>query len=174
MQICDLPFVFFSDPELMPILASTLVAACYGCEQNKGVVQQELSMDMLLSLLKSCRNVLPVVQSSSTLENLVIDEGSEVIRKYHGDIPLRTNRPRTTRVSVGKGGILGNSMRAGKARNLRDAKGNKVSEDTNLKNNPARSTETSLMLHCRFPSNFVDKAEQFFSADTANLTDGQV
>ncbi|KAJ4713125.1 S phase cyclin A-associated in the endoplasmic reticulum [Melia azedarach] len=60
-KVCDLPFVFFSDPELMPVLAGTLVAACYGCEQNKAVVQQELSMDMLVSLLRSCRNVLPAV-----------------------------------------------------------------------------------------------------------------
>ncbi|KAK0586124.1 hypothetical protein LWI29_001465 [Acer saccharum] len=116
-KICDLPFVFFSDPELMPILAGTLVAACYACEQNKGVVQQELSMDMLLSLLRSCRNVLPAVRSNPTLENLTMDDSSESnqqgseLRKSQGDIPLR------------------------------------------------------------FPSNFIDKAEHFFSAEITNAGD---
>jgi hypothetical protein len=52
--VCDLPFAFFSDPELMPILAAALVAVCYGCDQNRSVVQQEISTDMLRSLLKSC------------------------------------------------------------------------------------------------------------------------
>ncbi|KDO54573.1 hypothetical protein CISIN_1g0362002mg, partial [Citrus sinensis] len=95
-KVCDLPFVFFSDPGLMPILAGTLVAACYGCEQNKGVVQQELSMDMLLSLLKSCRNVLPVTQPNSTLENLSVDDSSECnqqsseSRKSQGDSFLKS------------------------------------------------------------------------------------
>ncbi|KAK2655547.1 hypothetical protein Ddye_008599 [Dipteronia dyeriana] len=171
-KICDLPFVFFSDPELMPILAGTLVAACYGCEQNKGVVQQELSMDMLLSLLRSCRYVLPAVRSNPSLENLTMDDSSESnqqgseLRKSQGDIPLRYSRynARSTRVSLGKGVASGNSVRIGKMRNQKDAKALKLSEDTNLKNNP-RAMETSLMLHCRFPSNFIDKAEHFFSRD---------
>ncbi|KAK3225858.1 hypothetical protein Dsin_005720 [Dipteronia sinensis] len=177
-KICDLPFVFFSDPELMPILAGTLVAACYGCEQNKGVVQQELSMDMLLSFLRSCRNVLPAVRSNPTLENLTMDDSSESnqqgseLRKSQGDIPLRSSRynARSTRISLGKGGASGISVRIGKMRNQRDTKALKLSEDTNLKNNP-RAMETSLMLHCRFPSNFIDKAEHFFSAEITNAGD---
>ncbi|KAI9175015.1 hypothetical protein LWI28_026210 [Acer negundo] len=177
-KMCDLPFVFFSDPELMPILAGTLVAACYACEQNKGVVQQELSMDMLLSLLRSCRNVLPAVRSNPTLENLTMDGSSESnqqgseLRKSQGDIPLRSSRynARCTRVSLGKGGASGNSVRIGKMRKERDTKTLKLSEDTNLKNNP-RAMETSLMLHCRFPSNFIDKAEHFFSAEITNAGD---
>ncbi|KAL5746768.1 hypothetical protein ACOSQ2_024065 [Xanthoceras sorbifolium] len=177
-KICDLPFVFFSDPELMPILAGTLVAACYGCEQNKGVVQQELSLDMLLSLLRSCRNVLPAVRSNPALENLTMDDSTESnqqgseLRKPQGDIPLRSSRytARSTRVSIGKGGALGNSVRVGKMRNQRDTKATKLSEDANLKNNP-RAMETSLMLHCRFPSSFIDKAEKFFSAEMSNVGD---
>lgn len=55
MQICDLPFAFFSDPLLMPALVGTLLAVCYGSEQNRDVVREELSMEMLLSLLKSSR-----------------------------------------------------------------------------------------------------------------------
>ncbi|KAH9722056.1 SCAPER N domain-containing protein [Citrus sinensis] len=170
-KVCDLPFVFFSDPELMPILASTLVAACYGCEQNKGVVQQELSMDMLLSLLKSCRNVLPVTQPNSTLENFSVDDSSECnqqsseSRKSQGDSSLKSSRynGKSARLSLGKGSALGNSMRIGKMRNQRDSKGTKTCEDMTPKRNPQ-----TLMLHSRFPSRFIDKAEQFFSAEITN------
>ncbi|KAH9778018.1 SCAPER N domain-containing protein [Citrus sinensis] len=170
-KVCDLPFVFFSDPGLMPILAGTLVAACYGCEQNKGVVQQELSMDMLLSLLKSCRNVLPVTQPNSTLENLSVDDSSECnqqsseSRKSQGDSFLKSSRynGKSARLSLGKGSALGNSMRIGKMRNQRDSKGTKTCEDMTPKRNPQ-----TLMLHSRFPSRFIDKAEQFFSAEITN------
>lgn len=55
-KVCDLPSVFLSDPELMPILAAALTAACYGCDQNRSVVFEEIiSSDMLRSLLRSCR-----------------------------------------------------------------------------------------------------------------------
>ncbi|KAF2312836.1 hypothetical protein GH714_040886 [Hevea brasiliensis] len=100
-KVCDLPFVFFSDPELMPVLGGMLVAACYGCEQNKSVVLQELSMDMLLSLLMSCKNVSLAVQANQTLDNLPIEDSGESnqqnseLKKSHGDIPLRSNRYNT-------------------------------------------------------------------------------
>lgn len=166
-----MPFVFFSDPELMPILAGTLVAACYGSEQNKGVVQQELSTDMLLSLLKSCRNVLPATRPNLTLENFTVDDCSECnqhsseSRKSQGDISLRSSRynGKNARLSLGKGSALGNSVRIGKTRNQRDSKGAKTCEDMTVKRNPH-----TLMLHSRFPSSFVDKAEQFFLAEITN------
>lgn len=53
--MCDLPFAFFSDPKLTPILTGTLLSVCYGSERNRDVVQQELSMDMLLSFLKNSK-----------------------------------------------------------------------------------------------------------------------
>ncbi|GMH31548.1 hypothetical protein Nepgr_033392 [Nepenthes gracilis] len=68
-KLCDLPFVFFSDLELMPVLAGTLVAACFQCEQNKGVVQQELSTEMLLSLIRSCKAASPVSRSGNSRRN---------------------------------------------------------------------------------------------------------
>ncbi|KAM7267554.1 hypothetical protein ACFE04_009720 [Oxalis oulophora] len=173
-KVCDLPFVFFSDPDLMPILASTLVAACYGCEQNRDVVQQELSMDMLLSLLKSCRNVVPVVRSGPTLENISPDDsvdlnqpGSE-LRKNPGDGSLRSSRQnaaRSTRASLGKGVPSGTSTRYGKIKSQR-----KISEESAQKHS-VTAPEISLMLHNRFPSGFVDKAEQFFSANCTNVVD---
>uniref|UniRef100_A0A5B7ANZ2 S phase cyclin A-associated protein in the endoplasmic reticulum N-terminal domain-containing protein n=1 Tax=Davidia involucrata TaxID=16924 RepID=A0A5B7ANZ2_DAVIN len=179
-KVSDLPFVFFSDPELMPILAGTLVASCFGCEQNKGVVQQELSTDMLLSLVRSCKNGLPAVQSSSTLDSPPTDTSNESnqlgseSRKLHGDIPLRSTRYslRSTRISSGKGGTSGNSAKVSKIRNQRDSKAMKLCEEMALKQNlSASETSSTLMLHSRFPVSFIDRAEQFFSAETINLSD---
>ncbi|KAK7388896.1 hypothetical protein VNO78_23723 [Psophocarpus tetragonolobus] len=171
-KVCDLPFVFFSDPELMPILASTLVAACYGCEQNKFVVQQELSVDMLLSLLRSCKNAVPATQLNSTLDNSTADESSECnqlgteIRKPQVDIPVKNSRSngKGTRASLGKSGGLGNNIKNGRIRSQRDGKTTKNSEEAA----PKHGEPSHLMLHCRFPSSFIDKVEQFFSAEIAN------
>lgn len=177
-KVCDLPFVFFSDPELMPILAGTLVAACYGCEQNKGVVQQEVSMDMLLSLLRSCRNALPGVRSNSILDSTRMDDSSECntvgpeSRKLLMDVSLRPSRhnARSTRGILGKGVASGNSLRLGKMRNQRDSKGLKTCEEMALKHNmQAPETPSALMLYFRFPSSFMDRAEQFFSAGTGSV-----
>lgn len=172
-KVCDLPFVFFSDPELMPILAGTLVAACYGCEQNKFVVQQELSVDMLLSLLRSCRN--PATQLNSTLDNSTTDEYGECnqlsteIRKPQVDIPVKNSRSngKGTRASLGKSGASGNNTKNGRIRSIRDGKTTKNSEEMA----PKHSEPSHLMLHCRFPPSFIDKVEQFFSAEIANGVD---
>ncbi|OMO52999.1 hypothetical protein COLO4_36885 [Corchorus olitorius] len=172
-KVCDLPFVFFSDPELMPVLAGTLLAACYGCEQNKDVVQQELSMDMLLSLLRSGRNMLPTVRSNSSPEIFSGEDFSEGnqpgsdIKRSQGERSSRFHA-RSTRVSGGKGSALGNNLRVGKMRSQRDSKSAKASEETIPRQNfPVLGT--SIMLFCRFPSSFIDRAEQFFSAGITNM-----
>ncbi|KAK7265838.1 hypothetical protein RJT34_33462 [Clitoria ternatea] len=171
-KVCDLPFVFFSDPELMPILAGTLVAACYGCEQNKFVVQQELSVDMLLSLLRSCRNAAPATQLNSTVDNFPTDEHSECnqlgteIRRPQADIPIKHSRSngKGIRASQGKSGALGNNTKNGRIRSLRDSKTTKNSEEAVPKHNESSHS----LLHCRFPPSFIDKVEQFFSVEIAN------
>ncbi|PRQ16273.1 putative S phase cyclin A-associated protein in the endoplasmic reticulum [Rosa chinensis] len=159
-KVCDLPFVFFSDPELMPVLAGTLVAACYGCEQNKGVVQQEMSTDMLLSLLQSCRNVLPAVRSNSKLDSGPAD-----------DVPLRSGRNSTknSRVSSGKGVASGNSMRIGKMRSHRESKTIRSYEELAPKQILPSTDTASMMLHCRFPNSFIDRAENFFSTENPSI-----
>ncbi|KAL1818369.1 hypothetical protein ACET3Z_013238 [Daucus carota] len=172
-KVCDLPFVFFSDPELMPILAGTLVAACFGCDQNKDVVQQELSTDMLLSLLRSCKNGLPAFCPRSVIESRPVDEVTDSIqlgpeiRKLQGDISQRSNRfnVRSNR-TLGKGGGPGNSGRTLKMRNTRDFKPSKSYEEKSSKNGPLTSqAPCNLMLHSRFPESFINRAEQFFCAD---------
>ncbi|XP_057459687.1 uncharacterized protein LOC130750231 isoform X1 [Actinidia eriantha] len=181
-KVCDLPFVFFSDPELMPILAGALVAACFGCEQNKGVVQQELSTDMLLSLLRSCRHVSPAVRSSLTPDNPPTECHSESnqlgleSRKFQvqGDVSLRSSRYnlRSTLTSSGKGGSSGNNYRTSKMRNQKDSKSFKLVEEMPLKKHQSASGTTStLMLHARFSESFIDRAEQFFAAELTSLSD---
>ncbi|KAJ7978479.1 S phase cyclin A-associated protein in the endoplasmic reticulum [Quillaja saponaria] len=175
-KVCDLPFVFFSDPELMPVLAGTLVAACYSCQQNKDVVQQELCVDMLLSLLGSCRNVLNVSQHSSNLDNSSIVDSGECnqfvseFRKPQADIPTRYIRynGKSTRVPLGKGGTSGNSTRISKMKSQKDSKATKNCEEVILKQILPASETSSMMLHCRFPSSFIDRAEQFFSTESPN------
>ncbi|KAM1186535.1 hypothetical protein FF1_015677 [Malus domestica] len=163
-KVCDLPFVFFSDPELMPILAGALVGACYGCEQNKGVVQQEISTDMLLSLLRSCRNVLPSVKSNSNLDNSQAD-----------GVPLKSGRNNakstiSTRLSSVKGGASGNSLRiGGKMKSHRESKATKSPGETAEKDNLPVSDTSSVMLHSRFPISFIDRAEDFFSTGTPGV-----
>ncbi|KAF5477102.1 hypothetical protein F2P56_003777 [Juglans regia] len=178
-KVCDLPFVFFSDPDLMPVLAGTLVAACYGSEQNKGVVQQEISIDMLLSLLRSCRNILPSVQSNSTLDNSMGDDSSEInllgpeCKKPQVESALRfsRNNARSARAYLGKAGSLVNSIRNGKMRNQRDGKTTKASEEMALKQNLPASETNTVMLYSRFPSSFIDRAERFFSVGCLNVGD---
>lgn len=136
-KVCDLPFVFFSDPDLMPVLAGTLVAACFGSEQNKGVVQQELSIEMLISLLKSCKSCSPptLLQSGRKLDQ--------------GEFSQRANpNRRITR------GALGNNIRSVKIRNQKE-KSTRVCE-----------SNSNLMLYSRFPASFIDRAELFFSTET--------
>ncbi|KAF3437573.1 hypothetical protein FNV43_RR20329 [Rhamnella rubrinervis] len=168
-KVCDLPFVFFSDPELMPVLAGTLVAACYGCEQNKGLVQQEISVDMLLSLLKSCRNVVPAIRSNSNSE-IPVDDSSE---KAQVDIPLKSTRhnTRNTRLLLGRGGASGNSVKTGKLRSQKDSKATKCSEEVAMKHNLPAPETSSMMLHCRFPLSFIDRAELFFSTGIPSMAE---
>jgi hypothetical protein len=169
IQVCDLPFVFFSDPELMPLLAGTLVAACYGCEQNKFMVQQELSVDMLLSLLRSCRNAAPATQLNSNFDNIPTDES--IGSNQSGILKHNRSNGKGTRASFGKSGALGNGTKSSRTRSLRDGKATKNTDEAVPKYKQFSSETSQSMLHCRFPHSFLDKVEQFFSADIANGVD---
>ncbi|XP_057791864.1 uncharacterized protein LOC131008824 [Salvia miltiorrhiza] len=166
-KVCDLPFVFFSNPELMPALAGTLVAASYGCEQNKAVIQQELSMDMLLPSLKSCKSIPnqygPLAEDAGELSRIVVE------RKAQADASQKSNRnySRSARLfpQRGSGGVPAGNMRSIKSRNLRDSKLVKVSEEMQMGAAQSASETSTLMLHSRFPVSFIGKAEQFFTAE---------
>ncbi|KAF5188640.1 S phase cyclin a-associated protein in the endoplasmic reticulum, partial [Thalictrum thalictroides] len=177
-KVCDLPFVFFSDPELMPILAGTLVSACYGSEQNRDVVQQELSTDMLLSLVGSCRNgslANSIPPNNSIIGDLCYgSQSSNEPKKSQAEVAARYGRcnPKGTRLSIVKGVALGNNARVTKSRNPRDVKATKTCEQWALKHNlPASESSSTFMLHSRFPISFMDRAEEFFSAGISNVSD---
>ncbi|CAI9266823.1 unnamed protein product [Lactuca saligna] len=171
-KVCDLPFVFFSDPELMPVLAGTLVAACFGSEQNKGVVQQELSIEMLLSLLKSCKNASQLNPLSSTTvpnESAESTQSGPETRKLHGDntTSQRSNRmnTRSTRLQSGKtGSTLGNTNNNN--RNQKDNNNNSSSNNNRVCESNYSESCSNLMLHSRFPTTFIDRAEFFFSTES--------
>ncbi|KAJ8752757.1 hypothetical protein K2173_007067 [Erythroxylum novogranatense] len=173
-KVCDLPFVFFSDPELMPILTGTLVAACYGCEQNKDVVLQEISMDMLISLLRSCRNASPTAQCGPAVDNFPTEDSCESnqqlpeLKKCQADIPMRSNRfiSKTSRVASTRVSAHGNNSKIGKIR----CKATKTTEEISSKHKPL-VPDMSTMLHSRFPRSFLDKVEQFFSTRTDNVNE---
>ncbi|KAH3745048.1 hypothetical protein Pelo_13549 [Pelomyxa schiedti] len=50
--ICTLPFHFFSDPSYMSILFPTLATICFGNAENKLVMQQEVSSQLLVQFLQ--------------------------------------------------------------------------------------------------------------------------
>lgn len=177
-KVCDLPFVFFSDPELTPILAGTLIAACYGCDQNRGVVQQELSIDMLLSLLKSCRQGLLSLHTDSSppdnsVPNDISDVNSQLVleakKPYQVDLSIRSNR-RNNRV-LGRGGASSGGTKGVKVKSQRDNnRGSKTCDEWAQKHSlPASEASSTFMLHRRLPGSFLDKAEEFFSAAVSPL-----
>nr|GMC69639.1 uncharacterized protein LOC109193559 isoform X2 [Ipomoea batatas] len=166
-KVCDLPFVFFTDPELMPVLAGTLVAACFGSEQNKGIIQQELSTDMILSLLKACRSSLPTAHASSGDDSGVSNQLIPESKNPSTDLPQRfaRNGPRNAQILSQKSGTLTNT-RTAKMRNYqKDNKVGKLCDVKGLKSSSSSSSSCALMLHSRFASSVVDKAEQFFAAE---------
>lgn len=180
-KICDLPFVFFSDPELMPVLAGTMVAACFGCEQNKDVIQQELSTDMLLALLKACRSSLPSANSFSVPNNPSLDEAGASAqlgpesKNLQVDVPLKSNRnsQRSARVLSQKGSPFP-STRTARIRTSRENKVVKPCEGKSLKSNsPVPESTAAWMLHSRLSTDVLDKAEEFFAAVTCN-EDGEL
>ncbi|XP_075516549.1 uncharacterized protein LOC142551282 [Primulina tabacum] len=162
-KVCDLPFVFFSDPELMPVLAGTLVAASYGCEQNKGVIQQELSMDMLLPLLESCRTNSTTVSFQNNDKSRELSRTGSETKDAHQK--SNKNHLKNTRV-LPQRGSAGSMSRIVHGRNQRDNKVIKLSEELQHRaNGQSTSDASTLMLHCRFPVSFINKAEQFFTTE---------
>lgn len=46
-HLCSLPFQYFSDPRLRNVLFPTLIAACFENEENKKIIEQEVSCALL-------------------------------------------------------------------------------------------------------------------------------
>ncbi|CAN6348651.1 unnamed protein product [Urochloa humidicola] len=162
-KVCDLPFVFFSDPELMPILAAALIAVCYGCDQNLSIVQQEISTDMLRSLLKSCQTSGLTSPDSIVVDGTSSDNTQSLLdtRNSQGDIPIRSSR-KIGRPIVGKG--VSGGIRFNRNKVQKDGRGRV--DDGPLKQRAGEGASSNFMLHRKIPSSFLGRAEEFFCSET--------
>lgn len=165
-KVCDLPFVFFSDPELMPILAAALIAVCYGCDQNLSIVQQEISTDMLRSLLKSCQTS-GLAYSESVAVDGCGNHSSENIQslldnKSQADIPIRSNR-RSGRPIFGKG--ISGGIKFNRNKVQKEGRATRAGGDVPLKQR-AGEASSKFMLHRKIPASFLDRVEEFFCSET--------
>jgi hypothetical protein len=46
-QLCNLPFPYFSNPALSAVLFPTLLACCSDNQQNRAILEQEVSFQLL-------------------------------------------------------------------------------------------------------------------------------
>ncbi|XP_075713760.1 S phase cyclin A-associated protein in the endoplasmic reticulum isoform X2 [Rhinoderma darwinii] len=53
-KLCQLPFQYFSDSRLVRLLFPTLISACYNNPQNKLILEQELSCQLLATFIQDC------------------------------------------------------------------------------------------------------------------------
>lgn len=67
-KLCQLPFQYFSHPHLIKVLFPSLISACYNNQQNKVMLQQEMSCVLLATFIQVRYAFLTVV-----LHGLYID-----------------------------------------------------------------------------------------------------
>ncbi|XP_047675769.1 S phase cyclin A-associated protein in the endoplasmic reticulum isoform X5 [Tachysurus fulvidraco] len=53
-KLCLLPFQYFSHPHLIKVLFPSLISACYNNQQNKVMLQQEMSCVLLATFIQDC------------------------------------------------------------------------------------------------------------------------
>ncbi|KAM4675206.1 S phase cyclin A-associated protein in the endoplasmic reticulum isoform 2-T2 [Discoglossus pictus] len=53
-KLCQLPFQYFSDSQLVRLLFPTLISACYNNPQNRLILEQELSCQLLATFIQDC------------------------------------------------------------------------------------------------------------------------
>uniref|UniRef100_A0A8C5MC71 S-phase cyclin A associated protein in the ER n=1 Tax=Leptobrachium leishanense TaxID=445787 RepID=A0A8C5MC71_9ANUR len=53
-KLCQLPFQYFSDSRLVRLLFPTLISACYNNPQNRLILEQELSCQLLATFIQDC------------------------------------------------------------------------------------------------------------------------
>uniref|UniRef100_A0A0D9X148 S phase cyclin A-associated protein in the endoplasmic reticulum N-terminal domain-containing protein n=1 Tax=Leersia perrieri TaxID=77586 RepID=A0A0D9X148_9ORYZ len=169
------PPYFTSDPELMPILAAALIAVCYGCDQNRSVVQQEISTDMLRSLIKSCKTSGLATSDSILLDGWgtnISSDNTQILldtRNSLGDVSIRSSR-KSARPVLGRG--VSGVIRLSRNKGQRDGRGTRIGDDGPLKQR-AGEASSNFMLHRKIPASFLDRAEEFFCSENntaANIT----
>ncbi|XP_053320533.1 S phase cyclin A-associated protein in the endoplasmic reticulum isoform X2 [Spea bombifrons] len=53
-KLCQLPFQYFSDSRLVRLLFPSLISACYNNPQNRLILEQELSCQLLATFIQDC------------------------------------------------------------------------------------------------------------------------
>lgn len=71
-RICSLPFRFFSEEANKQVLFPTLIAVCYDNQRNTSVVEQELSVDMIVDYIE--KNIAAGKSSNSDGKDFAQDE----------------------------------------------------------------------------------------------------
>ncbi|EPS65205.1 hypothetical protein M569_09575, partial [Genlisea aurea] len=157
--VCDLPFGFFTNPQLMPVLASTLVAASYGCEQNKAVILQELSLDMLVQSLRTCKTT--ALEDSTETETMNQIIGSDAKSPPAVNNNNRKSSSSSARVFPSRSG--NSSVRTTKQR--RETKFSVVGKCNDPEIGRFENYSPKMLHFIRFPVGFIDKVEQFFASE---------
>ncbi|XP_073068329.1 S phase cyclin A-associated protein in the endoplasmic reticulum isoform X3 [Manis javanica] len=62
-KLCQLPFQYFSDPQLIKVLFPSLIAACFNSRQNKTILEHEMSCVLLATFIQD------FAQTSSQADN---------------------------------------------------------------------------------------------------------
>ncbi|XP_036431991.1 S phase cyclin A-associated protein in the endoplasmic reticulum isoform X2 [Colossoma macropomum] len=67
-KLCQLPFQYFSHPRLIKVLFPSLISACYNNQQNKVILQQEMSCVLLATFIQDCASSENQTDSRPTQE----------------------------------------------------------------------------------------------------------
>ncbi|KAF8655749.1 hypothetical protein HU200_060906 [Digitaria exilis] len=134
--------------------------------KNRSVVQQEISTDMLRSLLKSCQTsglTSPDYIAVDGSGNNSSDNTQSLLdnRNSQGDIPIRSTR-KIGRPVVGK--CVSGGIRFNRNKVQKDNRGRGI-DDGALKPR-AGEASSNFMLHRKIPASFLDRAEEFFCCET--------
>ncbi|KAM9495840.1 S phase cyclin A-associated protein in the endoplasmic reticulum isoform 3-T3 [Clarias gariepinus] len=65
-KLCQLPFQYFSHPHLIKVLFPSLISACYNNQQNKVILQQEMSCVLLATFIQDCASSKSQIDNKSS------------------------------------------------------------------------------------------------------------
>ncbi|XP_062848084.1 S phase cyclin A-associated protein in the endoplasmic reticulum isoform X7 [Trichomycterus rosablanca] len=78
-KLCQLPFQYFSHPRLVKVLFPSLISSCYNNQQNKVILQQEMSCVLLATFIQDCASS---VNQSDNRSSKQVPEMSSALLDY--------------------------------------------------------------------------------------------